>query len=150
MRTATRIEQRVEELLKKMTVSEKVSLLSGKDIWNTAPIKRLGIPSITMTDGPHGVRSTAPEAGRKMGAATAFPTGISMGAAWNPELVEQVGQGLVARAGRAPVAQAGRAPAARVGQGPVARAGQGPVARAPVGWKHAIVVAIAQWIIAVA
>ncbi len=94
MSTEGKIEQRVEELLKKMTLSEKVSMLSGQDIWNTVPVKRLGIPSITMTDGPHGVRSTAPEAGRKMGAVTAFPTGISMGAAWNPELVEQVGQAL--------------------------------------------------------
>jgi beta-glucosidase len=94
MNTAGKIEQRVEDLLKKMTLSEKVSLLSGQDIWNTVPIKRLGIPSITMTDGPHGVRSTAPEASRKMGPVTAFPTGISMGAAWNLELVEQVGQAL--------------------------------------------------------
>ena len=94
MSTLKKNEQRVEDLLKKMTLSEKVSLLSGQDIWNTVPIKRLGIPSITMTDGPHGVRATAPEAGRRMGAVTAFPTGISMGAAWNPELVEQVGQAL--------------------------------------------------------
>ena len=94
MSTATKLEQRVEDLLKKMTVSEKVSLLAGKDIWNTVPVERLGIPSITMTDGPHGVRSTTPEAGRKMGAVTAFPTGVAIGAAWNPELVEQVGQAL--------------------------------------------------------
>ena len=94
MSTAPKIEQRVEELLKKLTLSEKISLLSGQDIWNTVPVKRLGIPSITMTDGPHGVRSTAPEAGRKMGSVTAFPTGISMGAAWNPALIEQVGQAL--------------------------------------------------------
>ncbi len=94
MSKAEKIEKRVEELLEGLTVSEKVSLLSGQDIWNTVPVERLGIPSITMTDGPHGVRSTAPEAGRKMGAVTAFPTGISMGAAWNPELVEQVGQAL--------------------------------------------------------
>jgi beta-glucosidase len=94
MSTATKIEQRVEDLLRQMTLNEKVSLLAGQDIWNTVPVKRLGIPSITMTDGPHGVRSTVPEAGRKMGAVTAFPTGIAMGAAWNPELVEQVGQAL--------------------------------------------------------
>ena len=94
MSNSENIEKRVEGLLKKLTLSEKVSLLSGQDIWNSIPVKRLGIPSITMTDGPHGVRSTAPEAGRKMGPVTAFPTGISMGAAWNPELVEQVGQAL--------------------------------------------------------
>jgi len=94
MSAAKKIEQRVEELLKKMTLSEKISLLAGQDIWNTVPVERLGIPSITMTDGPHGVRSTNPEAGRKTGAVTAFPTGIAMGAAWNPGLVEQVGQAL--------------------------------------------------------
>jgi beta-glucosidase len=89
-----KIEQRVEALLKQLTLTEKISLLSGRDIWNTVAVPRLGIPSITMTDGPHGVRSTAPESGRKMGKVTAFPTGISMGAAWNPDLVEQVGQAL--------------------------------------------------------
>jgi beta-glucosidase len=94
MGTAKEIRLRVEDLLKKMTVDEKVAMLAGRDIWNTVAVERLGIPSITMTDGPHGVRSTAPEAGRKMGAVTAFPTGIAMGAAWNPELVEQVGQAL--------------------------------------------------------
>src|SRR5512136_1310782 len=94
MSQAEKIEQRVEELLRKLTTSEKIAMLSGRDIWNTVSVERLGIPSITMTDGPHGVRSTAPESGRKMGAVTAFPTGISMGAAWNPELVEQVGQAL--------------------------------------------------------
>src|SRR5512135_315392 len=94
MKKAEKIEQRVEELLKKLTTSEKISLLSGRDIWNTVSVERLGIPPITMTDGPHGVRSSAPEAGRKMGAVTAFPTGISMGASWNPELVGQVGQAL--------------------------------------------------------
>ena len=94
MSTSKEINQCVDKLLKKMTMDEKVSLLAGRDIWNTVPIERLGIPSITMTDGPHGVRSTAPEAGRKMGAVTAFPTGIAMGASWNPELVEEVGQAL--------------------------------------------------------
>jgi beta-glucosidase len=94
MATEEKLDQRVNDLLKKMTLSEKVSLLSGRDIWNTVPVPRLGIPSITMTDGPHGVRSTAPEAGRKMGAVTAFPTGISMGATWNPDLIEKVGQAL--------------------------------------------------------
>jgi beta-glucosidase len=89
-----KIEQRVEELLQKLTLNEKVSLLSGRDIWNTVPIKRLGIPSIVMTDGPHGVRPTHPDVGRKMGPVTAFPTGISMGASWNTGLVEKVGQAL--------------------------------------------------------
>ncbi len=94
MKTAKQIDQIVENLLEQLTLTEKVSLLSGKDVWNTVPVERLGIPSIVMTDGPHGVRAANPEVGRKIGPATAFPTGISMGAAWDPDLVGQVGAAL--------------------------------------------------------
>ena len=38
------LEQRIEDLLSKLTLKEKIALLSGKDIWNTVPIERLGIP----------------------------------------------------------------------------------------------------------
>lgn len=88
------VEQRVEELVNQLSLKEKVSLLSGKDIWNTVPIERLGIPAITMTDGPHGVRASRAEAGRPAGHTTAFPTGVSMAASWNAELVEKVGVAL--------------------------------------------------------
>ena len=88
------LNQRVDELLGKLTLEEKISLLSGKDDWLTVPIKRLGIPSIIMTDGPHGVRATNTGSERKEGLTTSFPTGISMAASWNTELVEQVGQAL--------------------------------------------------------
>ena len=88
------IESRVNELLGQMTLAEKISLLSGQDVWNTVPIKRLGIPSIVMTDGPHGVRAANAEVGRKVGPTTCFPTGISMAASWNVNLVEKVGQAL--------------------------------------------------------
>lgn len=88
------IGQRVEELLGQMNLREKIFLLSGRDSWNTAPVERLGIPALTMTDGPHGVRAKEPEAGRKAGPTTAFPTGISMGSSWNNALVERVGEAL--------------------------------------------------------
>ena len=77
------IEKRADELLDKLTLEEKIFLLSGKDDWHTAPIQRLGIPSITMTDGPHGVRATNAGPERKEGPTTSFPTGISMAASWN-------------------------------------------------------------------
>jgi beta-glucosidase len=87
-------EKRIESLLKQMTLREKTSMLSGKDIWNTVPVDRLGIPSIIMTDGPHGVRASNPEVGRRVEPTTAFPTGISMGASWNSKLIEKVGRAL--------------------------------------------------------
>ena len=87
------LDQQVENLLSQMTLREKISLLAGKDVWNTVPIDRLGIPSITMTDGPHGVRAPD-ESGRKPGPATCFPTGVSIAASWNTTLVEKVGQAL--------------------------------------------------------
>ena len=87
------MEQRVEELLRKLTLKEKVGLMSGADNWHTLPIERLGIPWLTMTDGPHGVR-TVNERGRTFVPATAFPTGVAMAATWNPALIERVGVAL--------------------------------------------------------
>jgi len=84
------VEEHIDALVNQMTVLEKVSLLSGRDLWRTAPIPRLGIPSIVMTDGPHGVRSDG-AAERFKGPATSFPTGVSMASTWDPELIEQVG-----------------------------------------------------------
>ncbi|MBI5029916.1 MAG: glycoside hydrolase family 3 C-terminal domain-containing protein [Chloroflexi bacterium] len=80
------IELRIEQLLKQLTLKEKVALLSGKDAWNTVAIERLGIPSLTMSDGPHGARRDTPT--------TAFPTGSALAATWNAELIERVGVAL--------------------------------------------------------
>src|SRR5512136_2739419 len=88
------LEQRVEALVSQLTLKEKVALLSGLDIWRTVPIERLGIPSITMTDGPHGVRANKHEAGRPVGPTTAFPTGVAMASTWNPDLIEKAGAAL--------------------------------------------------------
>ena len=46
----------VKTLVGKLTLEEKVHLLSGKTFWTTYPVERLGIPSVKMTDGPHGTR----------------------------------------------------------------------------------------------
>lgn len=84
------LQKRIEDWLKKMTLREKVSLLSGKDTWSTMPVERLGIPSLVMTDGPHGVRAV-PGGNRKTGPATSFPTGIAMAASWDTKLIEETG-----------------------------------------------------------
>ena len=93
-KTTDTIEQRVEELLDQLTLREKVSLLSGEDDWHTVAIPRLGIPALVMTDGPHGVRANRTGGKRIQGAATSFPTGVSMAASWNPALIERVGEAL--------------------------------------------------------
>src|SRR5450759_5774781 len=87
----TELDQSLDQLLSRLTLKEKIALLSGNDIWNTVPIPRLGIQALTMTDGTHGVRASFPGAGRLAGPTTAFPTGVSIAASWDPPLVEQVG-----------------------------------------------------------
>ncbi len=87
------VERRVEDLLGQMTLKEKVALLSGQDLWHTVPNERLGIPSLAMTDGPHGVR-TDDSPNRVHGPATSFPTGVSMASSWDPDLIELVGMAL--------------------------------------------------------
>lgn len=84
-----------EELISKLTLEEKASLLSGKDVWQTKNIERLEIPSITLSDGPHGVRRQV-GAGDHLGLnasmpATCFPTAATVANSWDPNLGELVG-----------------------------------------------------------
>ncbi|AFH50297.1 Beta-glucosidase-related glycosidase [Ignavibacterium album JCM 16511] len=78
------IDIRIEELLNQLTLEEKIDLLGGTG-FETKPIERLGIPPLNMCDGPLGVR---------WGQATAFPSGILMGATWNPDLISKLGSAL--------------------------------------------------------
>ncbi len=79
----------IKKLVKRLSLAEKAALLSGTDKWGTAAIERLGIRSVVMTDGPHGIRAN--EEDRPQAPATSFPTGAAMAASWDPELIEQVG-----------------------------------------------------------
>src|SRR6266487_1661192 len=86
----------VENLLRQMTVQEKVALLAGTNHWYTVPVERLGIPSLKMTDGPNGARGAGGfTAGVK---AACFPAGISLASTWNSDLVARVGQALAREA----------------------------------------------------
>lgn len=78
------IEKRVEDLLSKMTLEEKVEMLEGEG-FNSPANERLGIPPLNMTDGPVGVRWEK---------ATAFPASISMASTWNTDLIYQVGKAI--------------------------------------------------------
>lgn len=85
--------ERVNALIRQMTLQEKVSLLSGQNDWSTMPVERLGIPAMEVCDGPHGVRLVN-DGRRGKCATTAFPTGMAMACSWNTELMEQVGVAL--------------------------------------------------------
>ncbi|MFD4323610.1 glycoside hydrolase family 3 C-terminal domain-containing protein [Nocardioides sp. NPDC058538] len=85
-------------LVAEMTLEEKAGLVSGAAFWTTRPVERLGIPTVTMTDGPHGVRMQR-EAADHVGLnasepATCFPTASSTGSTWNPELIAEMGVAL--------------------------------------------------------
>ncbi|MBO9499522.1 MAG: glycoside hydrolase family 3 protein [Novosphingobium sp.] len=79
------LEARVDDLMARLTLDEKIALLAGKSSMAMNEIPRLGIPSIHMTDGPTGVRS--PEGTP----ATIFPVGIAIAATWNPAMAHTVG-----------------------------------------------------------
>ncbi|MRH41625.1 glycosyl hydrolase [Aquibacillus halophilus] len=85
-----------QDIIKKMTIEEKASLMSGKDFWQTQDIERLGIKNIFLADGPHGIRKQA-EAADHLGLneslpATCFPTAATVANSWNEKLGEKIGQ----------------------------------------------------------
>jgi beta-glucosidase len=79
---------RIDDLLSQMTLDEKISMLAGADLWHSVAIPRLGIPQFKVTDGPNGARGAW---GSMSSPSVATPVGIALGATWNPELVEKVG-----------------------------------------------------------
>ena len=86
--------KRVSEL----TLEEKASLCLGSDFWHTAPVDRLGIPAIMVSDGPHGLRAQL-EQGDHVGLlasapATCFPTASALASSWDPELFRTTGEAL--------------------------------------------------------
>lgn len=84
------------EIIAQMTLEEKASLMSGENFWNTKSIERLGIPSIMMTDGPHGVRKQAGKADHlglnKSLPATCYPTAATIANSWDRQLIYQMGE----------------------------------------------------------
>jgi beta-glucosidase len=93
------METRVDDLLSRLTLAEKLSLVHADSKFTTAAVPRLGIPRRWLDDGPHGVREdigpdTWMPAGRTDDFATAMPSGICLAATWNPELGLQEGEAI--------------------------------------------------------
>lgn len=87
-----------KELLTKLTVEQKASLLSGKNFWETRDIEIHGIPSIFLADGPNGLRRQA-ESADHLGLnpslpATCFPTSATLANSFDQQLLHRVGQAL--------------------------------------------------------
>ena len=80
------IEERLEDLVKQMTLEEKIDLLSGYQDFYLHPCERLGIPAFKLADGPLGLASWG-----LFGKATAFPAALSLSASWNRNLAQQIG-----------------------------------------------------------
>ncbi|EFX05617.1 beta-glucosidase [Grosmannia clavigera kw1407] len=79
----------IDDVLAKLSVPEKVALTSGIDFWHTVSVPRLGVPSIRMSDGPNGVRGTRLFNGIR---SSCLPSAVALGASWDVELMEDLGQ----------------------------------------------------------
>lgn len=84
------MDKRIEDLLSRMTLEEKVSMTVGTGAWHSTAVERLGIPSLKVTDGPHGARGEA----RRGETSAAFPVGVALAATWDPDLIRAVGSAI--------------------------------------------------------
>jgi beta-glucosidase len=86
----------IAALIGQMTIEEKAALCTGAGPWTTAPVARLGIPAMLVTDGPHGVRRVGDlnALGSPSLPATCFPTASALAATWDPDMAYALGQAL--------------------------------------------------------
>ncbi|MGO4539697.1 beta-glucosidase [Paenibacillus sp. 2TAB19] len=88
----------LQKLIAQMTLEEKAGMCSGLDFWHLKGVERLGIPSIMVTDGPHGLRKQKGDSDH-LGVfnsvpATCFPSAAGLAGSWDRELIKQVGVAL--------------------------------------------------------
>lgn len=74
-----------QSILQKLTLQEKIQLVSGASPWRTVPIPGAGVPEMKVSDGPNGVRGDGGVA------AASFPVGVCMASTWNLDLIEKIG-----------------------------------------------------------
>ena len=92
------LQDQAQRLVAQMTLAEKVDFCSGKDFWHLPGLERLDIPSIMVTDGPHGLRKQGQNAdhlgAHKSIPATCFPTASALASSWDVELMQRIGESL--------------------------------------------------------
>ncbi len=86
----------IDTIIRQMTLEEKAALCTGESMWTTTPVERLGVPRLTLSDGPHGVRRVPDASAINAPSlpATCFPTASCMAATWDVDLIQAVGQAL--------------------------------------------------------
>jgi beta-glucosidase len=104
------VDRRVQSIIDKMTIEEKIDMLGGEDNMYTHALPRLGVPRLKMADGPLGVRNYGPS--------TAMAAGVSLAATWDPKLAERVGSE-IARDARARGVNFMLAPAVNIYRAPM-------------------------------
>lgn len=88
------------DTIRKMTLEEKASLCSGHDFWHSEGVPRVGIPSVMLTDGPHGIRKRAEKTSEKGHSmlkgtpAICYPTASATACSWDTDLLYKMGQAL--------------------------------------------------------
>ena len=90
-----------EEVIKKLTLEEKIALVSGHNFMYTNEIRRLDIPSLRMSDGPHGLRVQQEKGDNGVNpsaASTCFPTAATVASSWNPANSEKIGKAIAKEA----------------------------------------------------
>ena len=92
------MERNLKELISQMTLEEKAGMCSGLDFWHLKGVERLGIPSVMVSDGPHGLRkeddSPAHFGLLDSVEAICFPTASALACSFDRELIENVGNAL--------------------------------------------------------
>ncbi|MDR0751419.1 MAG: glycoside hydrolase family 3 C-terminal domain-containing protein [Christensenellaceae bacterium] len=93
------LDKDIETLVNKLSIVEKSALCSGVNLWESTPIKRLDIPSIFFSDGPHGLRRELEVSGvgnilKTSIPATCFPTAVTSACSWDTELIKKMGEAL--------------------------------------------------------
>lgn len=90
--------EKIQKMISQMTLEEKVGMCSGSDFWHLKGVERLGIPSLMVTDGSHGLRRQAEAADHlginKSEKAVCFPTGCAVASSFDRELIKRQGDRL--------------------------------------------------------
>ena len=88
---------RIDSLTAKLTLEEKVSLLTGRDFWNTVPLESIGLRNMLLSDGPAGVRG---EFWDERDNSLNLPSGTALGSSWSKALADEYGRTLGSEATR--------------------------------------------------